>query len=819
MDALPRLHSASSLRANLRPCRLALAIGSALAVMATTLAAPATVLAADAPAQAGQRVYAIPAGPLQPALARFGLETGVLISYNAAELGARRTAGLQGPHGAADGLATLLRGTGLQAVSVPNGFAIRAVASDADASGAITLPTVTVAAARHDPEALPGAYAGGQVARGARLGLLGNTDAMDSPFSSAAYTAQLIENQQAKTIADVLANDPTVRFTTSAGHLYENYTVRGFDVQSNDLALNGMYGLAPYGQAPAEFVERVEVLRGPTALLTGMAPSGAIGGVINLVPKRATAAPVTRLTANYVSDANVGASVDLGRRFGEDKAFGVRFNGAYDDGRTGVDGQSKRRTLAAIALDYAGDRVRLSLDAYADESRVSNGSAWMASFATPVVAEPPRAGTNILRGTHGQLDNKAIVARGEFDITDNWTAYAGLGALRYGFSGFINGTRANNIRPSGNFNGVTYFQKGFTDTLSAEAGVRGTVRTGPVEHRLVLGFTTLNLRSGTVNNASRPYISNIYQPVTPLLATEPGNAPKTADSTLTSFALADTLAFAEDRVLLTLGARHQRVQSQSFSAATGARTADYDESALTPSVGLVVKPWGPSLSLYGNYIEGLSQGDTVTDVTARNYQQVFAPYKTRQMEAGVKWDTGRMTQTLSLFQITRPTLIKDAATNTYSPDGERRHRGVEWNLYGEVARGTRMLGGVTYTHAELTRTANGTYDGNTPFGTPSWAANLGAEWDLPWIAGLTVTGRVTYTGSQYVNTANTQKIDSWTRVDLGARYVTKAFGKRVGVYASVENVFNKSYWAGSFNDGYVTLNAPRTFKLSTTVDF
>ena len=85
-------------------------------------------------------------------------------------------------------------------------------------------------------------------------------------------------------MADVLANDPTVRFTTTAGHICENYTVRGFDITSSELALNGMYGLAPSGHAPTEFIERVELLRGPTALLTGMAPGGAVGGVINWCP-------------------------------------------------------------------------------------------------------------------------------------------------------------------------------------------------------------------------------------------------------------------------------------------------------------------------------------------------------------------------------------------------------------------------------------------------------------------------------------------------------------------------------------------------------
>ncbi len=81
-----------------------------------------------------------------------------------------------------------------------------------------TLPTVQVSATLERAGDLPAAYAGGQVARGARLGLLGNQDVMDVPFNITSYTAQLIEDQGAKTVADVLNNDPSVRFTTSGSH-------------------------------------------------------------------------------------------------------------------------------------------------------------------------------------------------------------------------------------------------------------------------------------------------------------------------------------------------------------------------------------------------------------------------------------------------------------------------------------------------------------------------------------------------------------------------------------------------------------------------
>ena len=114
------------------------------------------------------------------------------------------------------------------------GLAVAAQAQPADkvdgGATSASLPTVTITAGPSAVEDLPQPYVGGQVATGARLGMLGNVDILDAPFNITAYTAQVIEDQQARTLADVLGNDPSVRFTTSSGHAYENFRVRGFDV-------------------------------------------------------------------------------------------------------------------------------------------------------------------------------------------------------------------------------------------------------------------------------------------------------------------------------------------------------------------------------------------------------------------------------------------------------------------------------------------------------------------------------------------------------------------------------------------------------------
>jgi iron complex outermembrane receptor protein len=149
--------------------------------------------------------------------------------------------------------------------------------------------------------------------------------------------------------------------------------------------------------------------------------------------------------------------------------------------------------------------------------------------------------------------------------------------------------------------------------------------------------------------------------------------------------VADTLSLLQDRLQLTLGARHQRVNQ---------KMKGYDESAVTPMLGLVAKPWGEDLSFYANYIEGLSPGLEVGSTYA-NAGETFAPYKSKQMEAGVKWRRAGWTNTLSLFQIEKPSTTIDTAANTLKLNGEQRNRGVEWNTFGAVSSSLRVLGGIT----------------------------------------------------------------------------------------------------------------------------
>lgn len=672
------------------------------------------------------------------------------------------------------------------------------------------------------------AYSGGQVDRAANLGVLGDKDFMDTPFNVTSYTSQTIEDQQADTLYDVLINDPSVRFTTSAGGTNENYKIRGLDVNYQHIYFNGMQGLAPQHLVPVEFLERVEVLKGPSSFLYG-GVNASVGGAVNLAPKRAGEEDITNFTTSYASSSHWGGHIDIGRRFGENKEWGIRFNGVYADGDTEIDDQSKERLLGALAVDYRNDKWRLSLDAYGAQENYDNGAISNYSLAHGYF-KAPDGSTNMYKGTSGTIRNNSALFKGEYDLRDNLTAYAGIGILSTNATGFINGNHVLNLQSDGTAYVRNVFKQYFwTDTTSSELGLRSTYQTGAIKHQVILGASLMNTDySNAYNLGNGMYETNIYDPVS--LAdyynslTQPGKGDKTSVTKVSSIVLADTLSFNEDKVQLTLGVQQQSVDQTSYlyyeTTSTGAvkLMATDDSNATTPLVGIVVKPWGEGVSLYANYIEALSPGTTVTNISYINYGEMLAPYKSRQHEIGVKWDKGNFANTLAFFQIEMPSYM--TTDSIYSYDGEQRNRGIEWNTFGNVAKNLRLLGGMAYTHGKLVRSNVSANNGNTPFGVPEWTMNAGLEWDTPWIQDLTFSLRAIYTDSQYIDNANTIEIPSWVRYDIGMRYKSVINKVPVTYRLSVENLFDEHYWASAFSaENYVTLGSPRTIKLAATMHF
>ncbi|MFT5589841.1 MAG: iron complex outermembrane receptor protein [Bradyrhizobium sp.] len=693
------------------------------------------------------------------------------------------------------------------------------------------LQRVTVSASADASAAgLPVAYPGGQVARGGRLGLLGNTDVMDAPFNSTNYTQALIQDQQSHSVADVLQNDPSVRVARGFGNYQELYMIRGFAVSSDDIAYNGLFGLLPRQFVAAELLERVEVFRGANTFLNGAAPGGGgVGGSINLLPKRAGNAPLTQITAGTESGGQTYLATDIGRRFGPENALGIRINAVRRDGDTAVDREQRSLSVLSVGLDYRTGNVRLSADAGFQEHKLTAPRPSVTLAGGIAMPQAPDASRNFAQPwTYSNERDTFGTVRGEIDLSKDVVAWAALGAR--------SGTEANVLTPL-TVNQTTgaatlyRFDNQRQDTVrTGEIGVRGKVQTGPVSHSLCATLSGFSLDSRNAyalsDFYSNPIAGNIYKPVdvaAPAATFFTGgklDAPLTTrKSILSSYALADTMSFADERVLLTIGARNQTIKDTSYDYGSGARTSRYDQSLVTPMAGLVIKPM-KDLSVYANYIEGLQQGPVASGTGVTNLGQSFAPYKSKQKEIGIKYDAGTVGMSAAVFTTAQPSAY--VRNNVFGVFGEQRNRGLELSVFGTPVRGVRVLGGLTVLDAKQVSTVDGLNDGKDAIGVPRQQFNLGAEWDVPGAKGLTLTGRTVVTSSQYADGANTQELPSWTRVDVGARYVT-LFGERaLTLRARVDNLTDKNYWAsagGYPGAGYLVLGAPRTVVLSASIDF
>ncbi|ODN65824.1 TonB-dependent receptor [Methylophaga muralis] len=376
-------------------------------------------------------------------------------------------------------------------------LAIHSVSAAEMVNDSAELESITVtASADASAEGLSPAHSGGQVAVGGRAGILGTLDHLDSPFNITAYTNEFIQDRQARSVGDVLQNDPSVRVARGFGNFQESYFIRGFVLSSDDIAYNGLYSLLPRQYIATELFERVELLRGASSFLSGASPSGGgIGGNVNLLPKRAPNEPLNRITVGTEHGQQGLVSADIARRFGEEKQFGLRVNTAYRDGGTAIDDEETQLGLFSVGLDWRGDRARLSADIGYQDNQLDETRTNVTLLGLDRIPSAPNSDSNWAQPwSYSDEQDWFGTMRGEYDVTETTTAWAAYGLRRTEEENSLANIRVTDANSGqGNFFRFDNARKDEVDT--GELGLRGLFNTGNVGHEWVMSASFFELDS------------------------------------------------------------------------------------------------------------------------------------------------------------------------------------------------------------------------------------------------------------------------------------------------------------------------------------
>lgn len=791
------------------------------AVLMTTTAM-AGIVATPVAAQTAstQRNFHIPAQSLAQALMIYGRQAGVQVTAVGAITSGKTSTTVKGGLAPAEALSQLLTGTGLtfrfvgsgvqiEAAPQPTGNAIQLgpvrVEGNGGSAGASNVPPTVANLLQAEGTATDG-Y---RVQTLSNVGPLGAMDIKDAPYSISVTPRELIQNIQAQSPDDIFKINPLTRtMTPQITGWAPMVSIRGF--QTYDRAEDGFrraYNLA----AVVEDKERVEVLSGLSGFLYG---ASAPGGMINYVYKRPTLERFNSITAGNYGGSQYFVHGDFGGPIDADGRFGYRLNVVKQAGDTAVDDQNVNRELISGAFDWRiTDRLTLELNAVYNHYKMRGPSAYWFIRAGVTRPKAPDASKNWGQPwIKDEIESVKLMMKLNYALSDHVTlrgGYAWDDADRPVQDHTMNSVRGPN----------TYYQirirSGRTKDRNEAANLLADFAfdTGPLSHKLTTGYygywtkgwdTTYSPNTTYLGPYSLSEPTYVPEPTFPADTSTPYYSGRSRND---NFVIGDQISFG-DRFMALVGVTRSDIHSNSFNAA-GARTeADYDKGRWSPAASLSFKLL-PSITVYATYIEGLEAGGTAPS-TAANTEEIMPPMVSKQKEIGVKAEVGGLLLTGALFEISKAyEYLNDA--NVYAQEGRQKHRGVEFTATGRLTDRLTIVGGLTALKIDV---EGGTSDGLEPMNVAKEWAKLYAEYDLPFIPRLTLTGGVYHTGKQWGNAANTDRLPAFTTVDLGARYSVPIGHKALNLRVSVNNVGDKNYWSNAYYVG-----SPRTVAFSAQVQF
>jgi len=684
-------------------------------------------------------------------------------------------------------------------------FPVAAMAQEADDK---VLHAVKVTAARAD----------GFEPKTVEAGSFRGADIMDVPSTVNVVTREVLELQAAGGLYDALRNTAGVTRQQNGGETWDQLVIRGLAVENRtNYRLNGALPVMNFSQVPMEDKERVEVLKGATALYYGFTSPA---GVVNFVTKRAGATPVSTVGLMVDQNGSAVATADVARRFGERQQVGVRVNAAGGTLASYLDhvGNGNRKFISA-ALDWrVSSRLLLKADLEYDNRLVTE----QAGIALPtavngVIALPPALDPKRLIGPEWakfDAQSKNALLRADYALSDDWALTLETGHAETSRDRGLAIFRLNNAaalttgagRITGNL------QHNAVDSNMLRAELAGSVATGPVLHELTFGAVRTDKGQDPVYQANYTIAAqNLYNPV-PITSYTVGAYPTTP--TTAALETRDEGVYAIDR--LTFSPQWQAVagvRSVKYQSDQGVN--HYDVSKTTPLAALIYKI-STDLSFYASGSQGLEEGEPAPTGSA-NVGERLAPGVSRQKELGARWRMpgggGTLLQA-AVFDITRPGYYTNSA-NIFTADGEQRYRGLELSAQGKLSRQLSWQSSAQLLDAEF-RDIGASYNGKLPENASKQTGSAFLSYALDAVPGLSFNGGAYYTGRRPVNDLNQAFLGGVTLFSAGGRYVSTVMGKRTTWQANIDNAAGKQYWAGAGTR--LASGAPRLIKLSVKVD-
>lgn len=746
--------------------------------------------------------FNIPAGTLQEVIAAFEKKTGVAVSVENDSISGIFSPGVVGDLTVEQALRRILNGTGVSYVFK----GARSVLLNLQAEAASVEVSGSEAKIVSSPK-----YDG---------------PLRDIPQTISVISKDIIEQQGATTLRDVLNNVPGITLTAGEGGAPagDNLTIRGFSAR-NDIYFDGVRDLGAQSRDPFN-LEQVEVVKGPSSTFTGR---GSTGGTINLVSKlpnlrRSFSGTLTGGTAETKR-----ASVDINLPISDSVAF--RFNGmGHDSNYPGREVVQNRRWGAAPSIIFGlGTSTRYSAAYYyIEQDNVSDyGIPWVPATnnALPEFRDRPAP---VPRSTfYGFLDrdreklrSDLFTGRIEHDFNDKMTI---RNQFRYGYS------RRDSIATPPRFanNNLTAINRELRsflakdDIFDNQTDVTAKFKTGGIEHSAVFGGSYSNektdrgFRSGTSLTPTTLYNPNPRDIYTGLITVSPLRGDVTAKSVAAYFF--DTIKFSRQWEFVG-GLRWDRFDVNGVNVNT---TPEPDvfvplsrvDKFFSGRASLIFKPVVNG-SIYASY--GTSANPSLEGLLYLPADVQTDPEKTRTVEIGSKWDLfgNKLLLTGAVFRVEKTDARSPSLVPGYpvTLDGDQRVQGIEFSATGNITRNWQIFTGYTFLDSEIVRSNNPAEVGKELINTPRNSFNLWTtySWNKFFFG-----GGPRFVGKRFGNNINTRFVDSYVVVDALLSY---KLTKNIDLRLNVNNIGDK-YYIDRIGGGHIVPGAGRVVMLSSGFSF